>query len=159
MPKEPEAWQRICSISFNSPWQKVPRYHGDGLSTDKHRTWVWVVCIVRKLASLHPSTLPPPSSARISIQSGLLPLPGQAHLKATQRHFPNWLPTRQGRVATSGCCFSLLPLTWKSLDSPSTHVLAWIHMDTAQSLPGVGYPLRILFHSCQTDQASYKTTD
>lgn len=98
MPREPGVWQRICSISFNSPWQKVPRYHGDGLGRDKHRTWAWVVCIVKKLAGLHPSTLPPPSGARISIQSGLLPPPGLAHPRATRRHFPNWFLARQGRV-------------------------------------------------------------
>lgn len=108
MPREPGVWQRICSISFNSPWQKVPRYHGDGLSGDKHRTWVWVVCILRKLAGLHPSTLPPPSGARISLQSGLLPPPGLAHLRATRRHFPNWFPVRQGRVGDGDA--GLLPL-------------------------------------------------
>lgn len=80
---------------------------------------MWVVCIVRKLAGLHPSTLPPPSSARTSIQSGLLPPPGLDHPRATRRHFPNWFPAGQGRVGAGSAGLLPLPRRWKSFDGPN----------------------------------------
>lgn len=97
VPREPGLWQRICSISSGAPCQKVPRCHGDGLGGDKHRAWVWAVCIARKLAGLHPSALPPPRGARSSIQSGLLPPPGAGSSAGSTETLPKLVRCWAGR--------------------------------------------------------------
>lgn len=115
---------------------------------------MWAVCIVRKLAGLHPSTLPPPSSARTSIQSGLLPPPGLAHPQATRRHFPNWFPARQGRVGDSSAGLLPLPGRWKSFDGPN--ICLNPHGDSAE-ISWCGHSLLLLFCSCQEHQVPCKT--
>lgn len=103
--------QRICSISFSSPWQEVPQCHGDGLGgiNTAHG------CGLFAQQGSWLLSIPPPCSSQQCQQLAPTWSPGLPHPAAAPwSHFPNWFGTGQGRVGE--CCLSPQSGTWMRFD-------------------------------------------